>query len=594
MRRASPVALVSLALVACEPTRAPMDATVDVGLDAPSVDVRLDTRADAGCTGVPGELVGERSIESGALPLLAWPGSEGEVALVDHHEPCAPAGRLIVIRELTAWSSQSLWHVAHTAELTAMEDVVVIDLWSADEDAMPMRTERLGTVAARYDAMPDAIASDPDEQLGVIAIGGIALPLVVVLDARTLHVERSFTDPRAGEVEVAVRATQARLREEMRPPPYDPELVDGRFTRDRWEIVEAMGAAYVPPPSPTNAHADDPAAAALGETLFEDTMLSPRAIACSTCHQEARAFTDGRVLGRGVEDVTRNTPTLIDVAGSRWQFWDGRADTPWAQALGPIENDREMASSRLFVAHRVASAYAADYEAIFGALPALSDGARFPNEGAPGDAAWEAMSAADRDAITRVFTNVGKAIEAYERTLVHTPGRFDRYAAGELDALTEAERDGLLAYVVAGCSQCHWGPRLANDAFFAIDMPGVGEGAMGDQGRIAAFDVLTASEARAQGVYSDDPTTSDPLEGVDAFPERMRGAFRTPTLRALDDAAPYGHAGAFVTLRSVVEHYARVRRPHTPDPRVTGTRDPHLLGFEDARIDPILEFLESL
>ncbi|MBN8610290.1 MAG: hypothetical protein J0L92_06885 [Deltaproteobacteria bacterium] len=594
MRRSPMLALVLLVLLACEPMRAPMDATVDAGLDAPVADVRFDTRVDAGCTRVPGELVGERSIESGELPLLSWPGTEGAVALRDHHEPCAPAGRVIVIRELTAWSAQSLWHVAHTAALVAMDDVVVIDLWAADEDAMPMRTERLDSVVARYDELPDAIASDPDEQLGAIAIGGIALPIVVVLDARTLHLERWFTDPRAGEIEDAVRATQARLREQTRPPPFEPELLDGRFTRDRWEILEAMGAPYAPPPSSSNAHADDVAAAALGERLFEDASLSPSEVACSSCHQEPRSFTDARVVGRGVEDVTRNTPTLIDAAGSRWQFWDGRADTLWAQALGPIENEREMASSRLFVAHRVASAYPADYEAIFGALPPLADGARFPAEGAPGDAAWEAMRVADRDAVTRVFTNVGKAIEAYERTLVHTRGRFDRYASGELDALSVAERDGLLAFFQGGCPQCHWGPRLANDAFFAIDMPGVGEGALGDQGRIAAFDTLAASETRAQGAYSDDRTTPDPLDGLDAFPERMRGAFRTPTLRALGDSAPYGHAGTFMTLRSVVEHYARVRRPHTPDPRVIGVRDPHLIGFEDGRIASIVAFLEAL
>lgn len=571
-----------------------MDAGLDAGEvpDAVSVDAGpTDTRADAGCTGTPGELVGTRAIETGNLPLLAWEGTDGEVALVDHHAPCAPAGRLIVLREVTAWSAHALWHVAHTAELAAIDDVTVIDLWAADEDAMPMRIERLGDVASRYDAPPDRVAVDPEEQLGALAISGIALPIVLVVDARTLHVERTMFDPRADEVEQAVHTVQAELRGERRPPPLDPVLVDGRFTRDRWDLVRDMAAPFVPPPSPSNAYADDARAAVLGEHLFEDTMLAPSGVSCRTCHQPSRGFTDGLVVGRGVADVTRNTPTAIGAAWARWPFWDGRTDSLWAQALGPIENPREMAGSRLFVAHRVADAYRAEYEAIFGALPALEDAARFPAEGAPGEPAWEAMTEDDRVAVTRVFVNVGKAIEAYERTLVPARGRLEDYADGAFDALTTAERDGLRAFLTAGCAQCHSGPMLTNGAFFSVAMPGVGEGAMGDQGRIAVLATLTGSDFRAQGPFSDDLTVPDPLEGVLAFPERSRGAFRTPTLRALSQTGPYGHAGTFGTLREVVEHYAHLRMPRTPDPRVIGAIDDHLLGFEDFRIGPIETFL---
>jgi cytochrome c peroxidase len=583
-------------VAACGEPTAPSDGGLDAGAsdDALVLDASPDTRADAGCTGRPGELVGERSIDTGELPLLAWPGLAGEVALVDHHVPCAPAGELIVLRELALWSGPARWHAAHTAELAAMDGVVVIDLWSADEDAMPMRTERLEAVRARYDAEPAAIASDPDEQLGVLGIGGTLLPIVLVIDARTLSVERTMLDPRAGDVEHAVRSVQAELRGEEQPLLPEPVLVDGRFTPDRWALVEEMAAPFAPPPSPSNAVADDPRAIGLGERLFSDAMLSPAGVACARCHDPSRAFTDGLPFGRGVAEVTRNTPTVIGASGLRWQFWDGRADTLWAQALGPIENPREMGSSRLFVAHRVASTYAAEYEALFGALPPLEDAGRFPSEGLPGAPAYDAMTEADREAVTRVFVNVGKAIEAYERTIVPARGRLEAYVGGDLEALSTEERDGLRGFLTAGCPQCHWGPLLSNGAFHAIDMPGVGEGAAGDQGRVAAFEVLTASPFRAQGPFSDDVRVPDPLEGVLAFAEPTRGAFRTPTLRDLPDTAPYGHAGTFGTLREVVEHYARIRRPHPIDPRVVGELDPHVVGFEDFRIAAIVRFLEAL
>jgi cytochrome c peroxidase len=280
----------------------------------------------------------------------------------------------------------------------------------------------------------------------------------------------------------------------------------------------------------------------------------------------------------------------------RWPFWDGRVDSLWAQALGPIENPREMRSSRLFVAHRVASMHRAAYEAVFGVMPDLSDAARFPSAGGPGDAAWEAMSAADRDVVTRVLVNVGKAVEAYERTLAPPHTRFDDYLAGNVDALTTIERDGLREYVREGCADCHYGPAMSDSAFHAIGMPGVGTDATLDVGRAAAFAPLSSSTFRRQGAFSDDTSAADPLAGLTGFDEAMIGAFRTPTLRALRASGPYGHAGTFTIVRDVVVHYARIRMPHAADPHVAGSLDAHLVGFDDiaSRVDPLTAFLMTL
>lgn len=584
------VGLLSAALATgCPSGSEPVDGAV--ALDAGS-DARVDANGDAGCTGVPGVLEGERSVDSLDFPFLSWAIPGGEIGLRELHTPCASAGPVIVLRQLAGWSAHARWHARHTAAIAAREDVRVIDLWSEDLDALPARVEQLSTFEAFYDARPHVVAVDPEESLRPLGIAGFPLPAVAILDPRTMRAHRVLLDPRAGEVEAAIESVQAELRGERPPVPPAPALVDGRFTADRWDLVQEMASGVRLPPSPSNAHADDPQAAALGARLFEDAALSPEGVSCARCHEPSRAFTDGLPLGTGVAQVDRNTPTVLGAAAMRWQFWDGRADTLWAQALGPIENAREMASSRLFVAHRVAAAYRAEYEAIFGPLPPLEDASRFPASGLPGEPAWEAMAPEDREAVTRVFVNVGKAIEAFERTLVVPEGRFEAYARGSFDALTSAERDGLAAYFRAGCAQCHDGPLFSNGAFHPIAMPGAG--ASPDLGRLAAWAPLTTTPFRAQGPYADDPSSGDPLAGLEGFPERTRGAFRTPTLRAIAQTAPYGHAGTFETLRDVVLHYARIRMPRDPDPRVVGLPDPHLVGFEERLVEPIVTFLRAL
>ena len=309
----------------------------------------------------------------------------------------------------------------------------------------------------------------------------------------------------------------------------------------------------------------------------------------------AHGFADTLPVGHGVSDVTRNTPTALGVGLVRWPFWDGRVDSVWAQALGPIENPREMGASRLEVAHHIADGYASAYAAVFGPLPDLSDTARFPLSGRPGVPAWDAMTAADQETVNRIFANAGKAIEAFERSLSPPVTAFDAYVAGDMSALNDLERDGLREFFVDGCADCHFGPLLSNGAFHAIDMPGFGTGPELDVGRSGAFGALSSSLFRRGGMFSD-AAAVDPLAGLTAFPDVARGAFRTSTLRALSATAPYGHAGTFGTLREVVVHYARIRMPHAIDPHVAGTLDAHLLGFDDvpARVDPLTAFLEAL
>jgi cytochrome c peroxidase len=329
--------------------------------------------------------------------------------------------------------------------------------------------------------------------------------------------------------------------------------------------LDSLSLASLPPlpPDPSNTVADDPAAAALGERIFFDARFSANgAVSCASCHMPEHAFTDGRPFGVGVGVIPLNTMTLVGAAYSPWQTWNGKRDSQWAQALLPLENPLEHGGDRTFYAHLLAEYYAAEYTALFGPLPDLADGARFPRYAGPVDAvaaniAWETMDAADRDAVNRVFANMGKVLAAYERTLLPKSTRFDRYVAAaladdrpEMAAIfTSEEEAGLRLFLgKAGCIGCHHGPLFTD---FAFHNTGIAEGPMA-RGRATGVMLWAADPFNCLGVYSDaesEGCVQPQLEGA------LPGAFKTPTLRNVTETAPYMHTGAFPDLMAVLRHY---------------------------------------
>lgn len=355
------------------------------------------------------------------------------------------------------------------------------------------------------------------------------------------------------------------------------------------------------PPDLSNAAADDPRAAGLGRALFFDARLSgDGSIACATCHQPELAFTDGKPLAQGMGAFTRNTMPLAGASYSQWFTWDGKADSQWMQALLPLENQAEHGTNRMAVAHLVAQVYAAEYEAIFGPLPPLADGARFPARAGPfadaaGQAAWQAMAAEDRAAANRVFANVGKALAAYERTLLPAPSRFDLYVSalegGEAGQthLNKDEVAGLRLFMgKARCTECHNGPLFTNFEFHNTAVPPVA-GLPVDRGRAAALDSLTASEFNCQGPYSDAaPEACGGLRFLKAEGETLEGGFRTPTLRDLALTAPYMHAGQFAALADVLRHY------NEGGLELLGHNELSPLGLNDRELAQLEAFLLTL
>jgi cytochrome c peroxidase len=331
------------------------------------------------------------------------------------------------------------------------------------------------------------------------------------------------------------------------------------------------------PPDPSNRVADDPRAIALGRQLFFDTRLSANGkVACATCHLPQRNFQDGKPLGEGVGTTTRRTMPIAGTAYSPWLFWDGRKDSLWAQALGPLESPVEHGGTRTQYARVVAQFYRAEYEALFGPLPDLSDQQRFPASAGPVAAtaagtAWERMAAEDRAAVTRVYANIGKAIAAYERRIQPGPARFDQYVTALLKgdgaameaALSADEVAGLRLFVGKGqCLNCHNGPLLTNNDFHNTGVPAA-HGLPEDTGRALGVRQVREDEFNCVSAWSDAaPEECAELRFAKADDHALQRQFKVPSLRNVAERAPYMHAGQFASLREVLEHYNRA--PEAP------------------------------
>jgi cytochrome c peroxidase len=344
--------------------------------------------------------------------------------------------------------------------------------------------------------------------------------------------------------------------------------------------VLAIALPATLPPAPGNAHGDDLDAATLGHRIFFDARFSSTSnVRCATCHQSERAFQDGVPTPTGFA-VTRNTPSTLHAGRLRWQFWDGRADSTWSQAISVFENAAEMDFGRLEIAHLVQTLYADRYSKVFGPMPDLSDPTRFPARGRPGSPAWEGMAPVDREVIDRIVANVAKSLEAYQRKATAGPSRVDRFLSGERGILTGPEAKGIAVGARSGCFDCHAGPMMTDEKFRNL---GLGR----DEGRSAAFAVLAASPFTARGPYWDGPRPNDPASTPG--PQDV-GAFRTPTLRDVGRTAPYGHDGSLPTLEDAVDFHFRA------DPGGVGVRDTALplAPLSAADRAALLAFLRAL
>jgi len=243
----------------------------------------------------------------------------------------------------------------------------------------------------------------------------------------------------------------------------------------------------------------------LGKQLYFDPRLSrDNTISCSSCHDPKKGWSNGEQFATGVRQQKggRNSPTIINAAYQKLQFWDGRAVELEGQALGPIQNPIEMDLTLDEVVKKLngIEGYRKQFQSIF-KTDVTSDG-------------------------------IAKAIASFERTVLSGDAPYDRFKAGDQNALSAAAQRGMKVFFnKANCSACHAGPNFTDGAFHNI---GVGmEAAKPDVGRF--------SESKQLG---------------------DRGAFKTPGLRDIARTAPYMHDGSQATLETVVEWYSKGGHPN--------------------------------
>ncbi|HEX7901960.1 MAG TPA: cytochrome c peroxidase [Planctomycetota bacterium] len=377
------------------------------------------------------------------------------------------------------------------------------------------------------------------------------------------------------------------------------------FSAEEVERILRHSPLGPPPADPTNAFAEHPGAAALGQRLFFDVRLSRSGkIACATCHDPARGLADGEALSSRFP-LDRHVPSLWNAAYQRWYFWDGRADSLWSQALKPLENPDEHGWSRLEAAQllRGDGRLRTSYETVFGPLPDFSDARRFPPAGGPladpeGARVWAAMRAEDREEVDRVFARLGKSIAAFGRRLVSRRAPFDVFVeglrdgdAGKLAALSPEARRGLKLFMGRGnCRLCHVGPAFTDGEFHDLGLiPAKG---LPGPGRHAGIRGLRGDPFNGSGPHSDARAEgARKLEFLSDLPETW-GQFKTPSLRNVARTAPYMHQGQFATLRDVVRFYSTLRPSFRAGHQESGVLAP--LRLDGDEIDALVAFLESL
>ncbi|MGM9489277.1 cytochrome-c peroxidase [Ideonella sp. YS5] len=383
------------------------------------------------------------------------------------------------------------------------------------------------------------------------------------------------------------------------------------WSRDEVAVLASMSIRKLPAPptDPSNAVAERPEAVSLGKRLFADPRLSRNgAVSCASCHAPDRQFQDGLPVGQGVGTGRRRTMPIAATAYSPWLFWDGRKDSPWSQALGPLEDGVEHGGNRVRFARVLQAHYRQDYEALFGAMPRL--------EGLPGDAsplgsseekqAWGRMTGEQQDQVNRLFANLGKAIAAYERTITYGPSRFDRYVDGVTQAdrssppaLSAQEVQGLRLFIgKAQCATCHNGPLFTDQAFHNTGVP-ARDPAHPDRGRGRGAGQAKVDEFNCLGRYSDAPREAcQELAFMATDDPALEGAFKTPSLRNVELRAPYMHAGQFETLDDVLGHYVRSPRAAVGHSELAHAGEGHAgrqpIRLSEQEMRDVVAFLRSL
>jgi cytochrome c peroxidase len=282
----------------------------------------------------------------------------------------------------------------------------------------------------------------------------------------------------------------------------------------------------------------------LGRYLFFDPVLSKDGtVACATCHQPDKGFSDGLATSVGVSHskLKRAAPSLWNVGFYKKLFWDARASSLEEQMMGPLYSPEEMGTTQ---------------EQLLKTLNDIEQYQQLFNQAFPN-------GVLDNIEVNEIYT----AIAAFESSLVSLNSRYDQYAHGFEKALNQEELEGLNIFrsFVARCAECHTPPLFTNQQVAVIGL------------------------AEPEGVTFDEgaqKTFNDP---------KMRGGFKVPSLRNIERTAPYTHSGRFGTLREMVEFYSKGRGHEVPANEKLYLHwhiwEPNLTDYE---MDRLVDFVKTL
>ncbi|WP_306640867.1 cytochrome-c peroxidase [Sanyastnella coralliicola] len=302
----------------------------------------------------------------------------------------------------------------------------------------------------------------------------------------------------------------------------------------------------------------------LGQLLFWDPVLSgTNEVACATCHHPSLGYSDGRALSSGVNGqglgpnrtggvvVKRNSPTVINTAYNGISvsgtvnpmaspmFWDNRASSLEEQALLPMLSAEEMRG--------VAIAESDILDTLVNRLLAIAEYRNL----------FEAAFGSDEITETRI----AQALANFQREIVANNSPFDRYMRGNMNAMTNAQVQGMNTFIESGCADCHGGPMFSDYELHTLSTPNHPQ--VEDEGATGNFD------------------------------------FRTPTLRNLAFTEPYMHNGVFDDLEEVLEFYRDISggNANSQNPDVANNQidqDARDLRVNGDDMDEIIVFLNAL
>ncbi|PSR03720.1 MAG: cytochrome-c peroxidase [Bacteroidetes bacterium SW_11_45_7] len=376
----------------------------------------------------------------------------------------------------------------------------------------------------------------------------VLLPLVVFVSLGVIYQSSNSKEPdRPSSDKASGSASFSTQLRDRCPPGFeltDSNTCECRHMYQQYKNLQGAGVGGLQAGLPEARDGFSPQQIDLGRLLFFDPVLSAdSSTSCASCHKPEKGFSDGRGRSMGMHEkpLQRGAPSLWNVAFKKSFFWDGRASTLEEQMQEALFNGDEMGNTKDSLLAALNNDQA--YQLLF-------------NEAYPENHGGQIT-------LEEVYT----ALTAFQTSLISLNSRYDQYAHGNHNALSEREIKGLNVFrsSVARCAECHTPPLFTNRQIAVIGAPAA-DGAPFDEG--------------AQATFGD---------------SSLRGGFKVPTLRNIAKTAPYMHSGAFTTLEGAIRFYNKGRGHAVPEGE---NLDLHWLihnpDLKDKEVKQLVDFLKTL